>query len=320
MSFSTGDGPLGSPEPNWTFTSSPGSTTLTIVSGAQDYPGAWVIAPAGSNWITPYAGGGTTATSEAPLGEYDDQSGFRRSVGGRHDVQWSSDNNVKFLLNGISVSSNGSTGYGSLVSFVIPCRRIIPAQQYIFGESPKHSLRRLQQPDRAACERNCNPTAASLCTLRLRRWRTLPVRLAPDEAEAHRRVIKTARPLRRDRREAVFLYSLRMSLRQCQNKHCESYWLMSVGAQWRACSAPRRTCKAARARISWNLTPSVRAEADTGSRIFEQTGALVRTPGLEPGRDYSQGILSPLRLPFRHVRVATSPARSGGEPTRRRVH
>src|SRR5512144_3018154 len=31
---------------------------------------------------------------------------------------------------------------------------------------------------------------------------------------------------------------------------------------------------------------------------------VVRTPGLEPGRDYSQGILSPLRLPFRHVRVA----------------
>src|SRR5450631_2131857 len=33
---------------------------------------------------------------------------------------------------------------------------------------------------------------------------------------------------------------------------------------------------------------------------------LVRTPGLEPGRDYSQGILSPLRLPFRHVRAWAS--------------
>src|SRR6476469_11132614 len=40
----------------------------------------------------------------------------------------------------------------------------------------------------------------------------------------------------------------------------------------------------------------------------KDTTRLVRTPGLEPGRDYSQGILSPLRLPFRHVRVATHPA------------
>ena len=31
--------------------------------------------------------------------------------------------------------------------------------------------------------------------------------------------------------------------------------------------------------------------------------ALVRTVGLEPTRDCSQGILSPLRLPFRHVRM-----------------
>jgi hypothetical protein len=30
---------------------------------------------------------------------------------------------------------------------------------------------------------------------------------------------------------------------------------------------------------------------------------MVRTVGLEPTRDCSQGILSPLRLPFRHVRV-----------------
>src|SRR5262245_11440089 len=37
---------------------------------------------------------------------------------------------------------------------------------------------------------------------------------------------------------------------------------------------------------------------------------LVRTEGLEPSRETSQGILSPLRLPFRHVRVANlnSPA------------
>jgi hypothetical protein len=31
---------------------------------------------------------------------------------------------------------------------------------------------------------------------------------------------------------------------------------------------------------------------------------MVRTEGLEPSRPYGQGILSPLRLPFRHVRGA----------------
>jgi hypothetical protein len=31
---------------------------------------------------------------------------------------------------------------------------------------------------------------------------------------------------------------------------------------------------------------------------------LVRTVGLEPTRGFPQGILSPLRLPFRHVRAA----------------
>jgi hypothetical protein len=30
---------------------------------------------------------------------------------------------------------------------------------------------------------------------------------------------------------------------------------------------------------------------------------MVRTEGLEPSRGYPQGILSPLRLPFRHVRA-----------------
>src|SRR5690349_14097980 len=41
---------------------------------------------------------------------------------------------------------------------------------------------------------------------------------------------------------------------------------------------------------------------------------MVRTEGLEPSRAYAQGILSPLRLPFRHVRAlgsAASLARSG---------
>jgi hypothetical protein len=130
MSLSTGDGPLGSPEPNWTLTSSPGSTTLTIVSGAQDYPGAWVIAPAGSNWITPYAGGGTTATSEAPRGEYDYSLVFA-DPSAAVTIQWSSDNNAEFLLNGISVSSNGSTGYGSLVSFVIPAASFLPSNTFL---------------------------------------------------------------------------------------------------------------------------------------------------------------------------------------------
>ena len=39
---------------------------------------------------------------------------------------------------------------------------------------------------------------------------------------------------------------------------------------------------------------------------------VVRTEGLEPSRDYSQGILSPLRLPFRHVRNVAFPAPRAG--------
>ena len=33
---------------------------------------------------------------------------------------------------------------------------------------------------------------------------------------------------------------------------------------------------------------------------------MVRTEGLEPSQPYGQGILSPLRLPFRHVRSANT--------------
>jgi hypothetical protein len=119
VTLSTGVGSLGSAEPNWTLTSSPGSTSLTIVSSAQDYPGAWVAAPAGSNWITPYAGGGTTATGEAPAGAYEYSLTFANPLGSVA-IQWSSDNDATFSLNGNPVSSTGSTGYGSLVSFLIP--------------------------------------------------------------------------------------------------------------------------------------------------------------------------------------------------------
>jgi hypothetical protein len=40
--------------------------------------------------------------------------------------------------------------------------------------------------------------------------------------------------------------------------------------------------------------------------IFFKTPVLtlVRTAGLEPAQGFPQGILSPLRLPFRHVREA----------------
>jgi hypothetical protein len=41
--------------------------------------------------------------------------------------------------------------------------------------------------------------------------------------------------------------------------------------------------------------------ARAGPRFFTAEN-LVRTAGFEPARDFSQGILSPLRLPFRHVR------------------
>jgi hypothetical protein len=36
----------------------------------------------------------------------------------------------------------------------------------------------------------------------------------------------------------------------------------------------------------------------------------VRTAGLEPAQGYPQGILSPLRLPFRHVRGANKTEQS----------
>jgi hypothetical protein len=123
--LSTGDGPLGSAEPNWALTSSPGSTTLTIVSGAQDYPGTWVVAPADSNWITPYAGGGTTATSEAPVGEYDYSLNFANPLASV-SIQWSSDNGAGFYLNNVLLSSVGSTGYNSLTSFVISAAAFLP--------------------------------------------------------------------------------------------------------------------------------------------------------------------------------------------------
>ena len=120
VTLSTGVGSLGSAEPNWTLTSSPpGSPSLTIVSSAQDYPGAWVVAPLGSNWITPYAGGGTTATGEAPAGAYEYSLNFANPLGSVA-IQWSSDNGATFSLNGNLLSSTGSTGYGSLVSFLIP--------------------------------------------------------------------------------------------------------------------------------------------------------------------------------------------------------
>lgn len=119
VTLSTGAGSLGSAEPNWTITSSPGSTSLTIVSGAQDYPGTWATAPGGSNWITPYAGGGTTATSDALVGEYHYSLNFG-NPGVSVPIQWSSDNGAEFYLNGSLLSTVNDTGYSSLVSFLIP--------------------------------------------------------------------------------------------------------------------------------------------------------------------------------------------------------
>ena len=44
--------------------------------------------------------------------------------------------------------------------------------------------------------------------------------------------------------------------------------------------------------------PTLRLRED----VQESCQALVRTAGLEPAQGLPQGILSPLRLPFRHVR------------------
>jgi hypothetical protein len=113
---STGVLGVGSPELNWTLVSPAG--TLTGVSGAQDYPGAWVVAPPGSNWITPFAATGTTAT-DAPVGSYHYSLSFADPLV-PVAIQWSSDNDATFSLNSTPLSTTGSTGYSSLVSFLIP--------------------------------------------------------------------------------------------------------------------------------------------------------------------------------------------------------
>jgi hypothetical protein len=113
---STGVLGVGSPELNWTLISPTG--TLTGVSGAQDYPGAWVVAPPGSNWITPFAATGTTAT-DAPVGTYHYSLSFADPLA-PVAIQWSSDNGATFSLNNTLLSTTGSTGYSSLVSFLIP--------------------------------------------------------------------------------------------------------------------------------------------------------------------------------------------------------
>ena len=118
VTLNTGVGSLGGSEANWILTVSPGSTSLTIVSGAADYPGAWVAAPAGSNWITPYPNGGTTAT-DALVGDYAYSLGFANPMGSV-TIQWSSDNGAQFFLNGSLLNTVGTTSYGTLASFLIP--------------------------------------------------------------------------------------------------------------------------------------------------------------------------------------------------------
>lgn len=53
-----------------------------------------------------------------------------------------------------------------------------------------------------------------------------------------------------------------------------------------------------------------------GSQIVKKClTLLVRTAGLEPAQGFPQGILSPLRLPFRHVRESGQlhEVRGGGQ-------
>src|SRR5258706_12941437 len=49
-------------------------------------------------------------------------------------------------------------------------------------------------------------------------------------------------------------------------------------------------------RVFWDF-------AGSGGILWKTS--LVRTAGLEPAQPFSRGILSPLRLPFRHVRRAS---------------
>jgi hypothetical protein len=58
-----------------------------------------------------------------------------------------------------------------------------------------------------------------------------------------------------------------------------------------------------------------RYKSETDWRSLADPGhKLVRTAGLEPARGFPQGILSPLRLPFRHVRFAYNKSESARRP------
>ena len=68
--ISTGTAGLGVPETNWSVAEiAPNSIPLLGsfgVSGAKDYPGAWVAAPTGSNWISPYIDISTSTAIDDP--------------------------------------------------------------------------------------------------------------------------------------------------------------------------------------------------------------------------------------------------------------
>jgi hypothetical protein len=131
----TGNPPTGVPgdlEANWTVLPNlEPSAGLYIVSGAADYPGAWVDPVANgltAKWITPYTNEAQTGATDDPNANSTFQdytytlSGFAKP--GDVTVKWASDNGATFGLNGFILStilapSINDQPFGSLTVFSI---------------------------------------------------------------------------------------------------------------------------------------------------------------------------------------------------------
>jgi hypothetical protein len=120
----------GDPEANWTVLPLlKGSDGLYVVSGAADYPGAWIDPTTNgltAKWISPYA---TAVTHTEAINDPNANSKFQdytytlsgfSSPGSDAIIKWASDNGASFFLNGSAVLSTiASSGFGSLTTFSI---------------------------------------------------------------------------------------------------------------------------------------------------------------------------------------------------------
>jgi hypothetical protein len=92
-------------------------TTPVTAYGRAPHP-AWVVAPAGSNWIGPTPESGATAAD--PAGTY--CYALHIDIPGLQSISgfWATDNSAEIFLNGVSTGiTKGDTGYTSLMPFTI---------------------------------------------------------------------------------------------------------------------------------------------------------------------------------------------------------